>query len=578
MATSPAGKLSFDRISKDNQALTDEVQALVQSSQNSTLSCEDVQEGPDETRLKWLLERLYISISDFGNYSDSTDTPDEEKIAAWESFLDPIGALAHVKPHGHMMAARMVLYLTNAFLGNSHLSSTFPKTDSSVKPVSLRLSFITALDDKLLSHLTYLWAHSDNRETFPWVFTEHLIHDCRRDRECCEDVNPELSCGSWHGRRRSDRLKVARITRPSDLTPENGVSRRRRWTRAQGDTTDYRIHPDASHWHFETPYPGSPPLLMWQEIRSDGPIRESYHYFLVDEHSSRGHQRDWPALRRSRQFILDTRRIAAINLAKDIRRLAEIAMARSPLPMELQIEVLSYLGDMPTEHPYLSKLDLAAVYQPFPVLGESCTGCADRRKDARRAAAGMIKATCPHNSIAIWSLPLRAFHTFHRDDLGTGSLCLDTDCSGHHRDASWSGKSRAVVQGVREYLNEIVERRCGPGTTVNDIGLGPVLPVRLPTEEEDNARKRRLFTVFFGTNSEISGDVEREDIQQETQWTGIGGIVDVMLHSRTLLGLHASGSTSTSLHWMLGRTAQEEKEGRSALIRDHPNCYHCESF
>lgn len=113
------------------------------------------------------------------------------------------------------------------------------------------------------------------------------------------------------------------------------------------------------------------------------------------------------------------------------------------------------------------------------------------------------------------------------------------------------------------------------------IGLGPVLPVRLqsvPTEEEDDARNRRLFPVLFATVSESSSDVERKGVQEETEWTGIGGIVDVMLHGRTLLGLDGSGSTSTSLLWMLGRTAQEEKEVRSALVRDHPNCYHCDPF
>lgn len=101
-----------------------------------------------------------------------------------------------------------------------------------------------------------------------------------------------------------------------------------------------------------------------------------------------------------------------------------------------------------------------------------------------------------------------------------------------------------------------MEGRCGRGTTVNDIGLGPVLPVRCPTGEEDDARKCRLFPVLFGIVSEMSSDAERKGIQQETEWTGIGGIVNVMLHGMTLSGLHGSGSTSTSLLWLLGRTAQ----------------------
>lgn len=79
-----------------------------------------------------------------------------------------------------MMAARMVFCLTNVFLGNSHFSYTFPKTDTSIKPVSLRHNSITALADNLLSHLAYLWAHRKNRETFPWIFTEHIVHEWRK--------------------------------------------------------------------------------------------------------------------------------------------------------------------------------------------------------------------------------------------------------------------------------------------------------------------------------------------------------------------------------------------------------------
>lgn len=38
--------------------------------------------------------------------------------------------------------------------------------------------------------------------------------------------------------------------------------------------------------------------------------------------------------------------------------------------MVLQLQVLGYLEELIPLHPYLSKLDLAAVYQPFPDIGD----------------------------------------------------------------------------------------------------------------------------------------------------------------------------------------------------------------
>lgn len=117
MDTSTKAKITFDGVPKDNQALAAEIHDFVQSRYGtSTLSRGNNHKEPDETQLKSLLERLYIHMTDFGRYRGNAATPDAKIIAAWESFLDPIGALAHIKPHGHMMAARMLLYLTNAFI------------------------------------------------------------------------------------------------------------------------------------------------------------------------------------------------------------------------------------------------------------------------------------------------------------------------------------------------------------------------------------------------------------------------------------------------------------------------------
>lgn len=564
MDTSTKAKITFDGVPKDNQALAAEIHDFVQSRYGtSTLSRGNNHKEPDETQLKSLLERLYIHMTDFGRYRGNAATPDAKIIAAWESFLDPIGALAHIKPHGHMMAARMLLYLTNAFIESHQMTRNFPHSVSSSKPIALRCNLLVALDDALLSHLTDIWRHSDKRELFSWVFAEYDVQDGCAHRfylpyvsEMCPQVSRE--------QRRIDRFKAACVTRPSDLTPENGLRPHWKWTRPPGDTKHYPLHPDCRLAGFEVFLYER--RVMWQHIGSVGPIRGSYYYSLFNEDSALAHPetRVRHTLRRSRQFVLDTRKIAMPNLARDRHRLAEIAMARSPLPLELQFQVLGYLEDIPPEHPYLSKFDLAVAYQPFPGIGKKCTECPSR---GNKAADKMVRATCPQKTITIWNLPLRMFHKYHLNNRGNWTLCTHSDCNGHHRDASWSFPSQGVE--LEDHLNGLLQGRCGPATTITDIGLGPLDPVALPTEREDSARIQRLFSV---------GQLDYErDSQDENLWIGINGLVDVMLHDRTLLGVDPSGSVRTTgeSHWMLGRTRQDEQRVCSALKHSSPNCAYC---
>jgi hypothetical protein len=153
---------------------------------------------------------------------------------------------------------------------------------------------------------------------------------------------------------------------------------------------------------------------MWQEIGSNGPIRECYRYFLIDEDTREIHYRERDALRRSRQFILDARKIAECNLARDSRRIAQVMMVMKSLPVELQLMVFEYLDDI-QDPQYLGQLDLPAVYRPFPDISKKCRICAGRTSNASQRTA---RATYPLKSITIWSLPLRAFHTFHQTSDG----------------------------------------------------------------------------------------------------------------------------------------------------------------
>ncbi|ROV98008.1 hypothetical protein VMCG_06953 [Cytospora schulzeri] len=567
MVTSTKVKSSFDSVSKDNQALAAEIiHDFVPNRQNTTLTLSrgNDHNEPDETQLKSLLKRLYVSIVDFGQYRGSAATSDTKILATWESFFNPIETLAQIKPHGHMMAARMILYLTSAFTESHQLPRTYPMSKSSSRPIALRCNFLTALDDALLSHLTQIWSQSNKREVFAWVFSEYAVHDCRGDR-LCHDHESVLTHEALHEQRRSDRFKAACVTRPDDLTPENGVRRRWKWTRPKGDSTVYPVHPECRRGVYDD-FQKEDRLLMWQDIGSDGPIRGSYYYTLVDEDSVRDHAqgRERHTLRRSRQFVLDARKIAETNLAKDSRRLAESAMTRSKLPVELRLQVLGYLEDI-MEHQYLSKLDLAAVYEPFPAISKKCTEC---HKRGNKAAEKMAKATCPQKTITIWSLPLRMFLKFHQKNSGDWTLCTLSDCIGHHLEASWSFPSQGV--GLEDHLNEVLQARCGPGTTIRSIGLGSLDPLALPTEEDDEKRSRRLF-------SNDRSDIEKQDQQEEDLWIGVNGLVDVMLHGRTLLGVNPSGGIrkTTEPSWMLGRTRQDEQKVRLALKHGPPQCGYC---
>lgn len=563
MANTSKQKMSFASVPKDNEALASEIRDFVEkkASANSSLESDsDSIQGPS-TRdlLEALLERLYVHICGFGRYLGNAATPDEKIIAAWKSFLLPINALTAVEPHGHMIAARMTLYLTEAYRKHGQLPKRLPMSTSSAKPIALRCNFAISLDDLLLSCLVQIWRQSNKREMFTWVFTSHPTQVCRCqfDSTCQDFVGPGNSVSDFHDQRRRDHIKTACITDPANLTPENGVQPRWRWTRPEGDTAYYPRDPDSSRVSYREV--DGERMLIWQDIGSDGPIRESYHYMLVDEYAGETLFRDRAALRRSRQFILDTRKIAEYNRARDSERLAQVAMIRKRLPAELQMMVFDYL-DETQAHPYISKLDLPAVYRPFPDINHKCRGCSGR---ASSSADKMAKATCPLNSLIIWSLPLRAFHTFHKTSGGDWHLCPHIDCDGHHRDSSW--QSQVTVEG---HLDNIVQSRCGQGLTINDIGLGPLKPARLLTVEEDRARERQLFW-------DGGDDDEGRDVRDEARWVGVAGLASVMLHSKTLLGLYNNGRTFTEPSWLLGRTRQEESRACAALARDHVRCELC---
>ncbi|KAK7701321.1 hypothetical protein SLS64_010364 [Diaporthe eres] len=553
----------------ENEALTAEIRTLIKKKRSVDLSLDSANDTVEGFRgqLEALLEEIYVHIRHFGSYLGNAATPDEEILAAWESFLGPINALTAVEPHGHLIAARMTLYLAEAYRQHRQLPARLPMSRSSTEPIALRCNFAISLDDLLLSCLAQIWTQSDKREMFKWVFTDYPVKACRcffAGGITCQDfAGPGSSVEEYHEQRKRDQVKTACITDPAALTPENGVQPRWRWKRAEGDLTQYPRHQDSFRAGYQESADGES-LLMWQDIGSDGPIRESFHYTLVNQDTREEVFRRRAVLRRSRQFILDARKIAECNLARDSERLAQMAMARRSLPAELQVMVFEYLDEI-QDHPYIGKLDLSAVYRPFPDISKKCRGCTGC---ARNAAGRMAKDTCPLKSITIWSLPLRAFHTFHQTSGGDWQLCPHIDCAGHHRDASWQSQSVSV----EDHLNSIIQSRCGQGLSIGDIGLGPLDPERLATAGVDRARERWL-------SSDHRDDDENRDERDEAHWLGIAGLSGVMTHNKTLLDLRAcQGSTRRTTadpSWLIGRTRLEEYWARTALAKGHARCEFC---
>lgn len=564
MPVMPNFKLTFDSAINNNQALAAQIRASA------------------ATPVKERLRNLYTSICDLAAYRGSPSAPDHKIVAAWLSFLDPIAALAHANAnlHGPLLAARTLLYLTHAFLRSDQLSQNLPATTASLKPVALRCHLLIALDDALLQHLKALWTTSRARESFAWVFTDYPVSRIHKCENCCPDQlkeAPSVDWAAWSAQKDEQRFNAACLTSPDELTPANGVHPVRVWRRPEGDTTLHPQDPDATSWQYSLDADNPPRrLLMYQRIGSEGPIRQDYGYHIVDPDNGGKSWRHRPALRRSRQFILDTQKVRVL---RERRALATVALTRGKMPAELVSQVWKYAEPVP-EEPYLDKLDLCLAYQPFPSLGASNSGssssstsnnsrakrtkvkCDDCAKtySSNTLADKAARRTCPLKSTVIWNFPLRAFHTLHETSTASNEwrLCRQVPCTGHHHtanDQDWALPSR----DLEAHLVQILRAQSRTADiTLQTAGLGPHDPVELPTEQQDNDRKRRLW-------ERDHSDPKRQDAVDEAEWVGIDGLLGVMRHDRTLLGKHPSGSTTTQPSWMFGRTRQDEVRVRSTF-------------
>ncbi|KAJ3540647.1 hypothetical protein NM208_g1555 [Fusarium decemcellulare] len=541
-----------------NSVLTDEIHQLAAHIQIQPH--EDV-----SVIIKRFLVKLYQAIALISEHRGHPRTPKAKIFDAWESFLGPIKALTSL-PHGDFLAARMLLYFYSGLLCQSALDMKFPKVNA--RGVNTPLNQInTALDDALLESLRRIWVESDKYEEFNWVFTEYRVDHFPDDEKSSQEAQRFYA--------------LAQALTPDELAALGGIQGRRFIFAKKADVSGDGEQ-DEDGWY---PFCGSIPGdhfermrssvhipdddeveaddWVWSVVGTDGPIRTDMSYCIVDKRADKESWRGLDVLRRSRQFILDARQVGQPFLAEKRRNLAEKTLFDAGIPTEIRLVILGFL-DPPVKHPYLSSVDIAAAYTPFPDKDRpKCPECSSGKASKEHIL------TCPTKSIYIWNLPLRAFFVFHQNKTTVQRLCkYGVNCQGHHDDDDWKVTRE---EDFINYVESIIKDRCGSPATLSDVGLGPQSDFALGDEEEDDKRRARFFDVYYGPLQDTSNELRMNG--------GFWGLTTSMLHNSILIGSWAgedgSATCTTEAEWAIGRHFSDKECGTRAITLMHLRCYWC---
>ncbi|KAF5001511.1 hypothetical protein FGRMN_982 [Fusarium graminum] len=292
------------------------------------------------------------------------------------------------------------------FVYNHGVSRRFHGDADSEAQQSARLyGFCTELDEDLLRHLTAFWTSGTGTETLDWVFTDQTrqvgrnIDAMLSPQELMRVISPEANGHTFF-------YKCSRSD--SNWTLYDGTMLI--WNNGDGDT-------DKFHWKVDG---------------SDGPIRQRVFYSVVDDDGREQNKYIWIS-RRSRQFCFDARQMPESELGRQRHEMLEKILVRRKIPREIQAMILEYLPYR-DEFPYLRDFDIAKAYAPFPEDDERCLSYEDPGADSS------IRCRCPRQTLHIWNLMLRRFHTFHMNGLNEWSLCVHgVECPGYHnyKDKEW---------------------------------------------------------------------------------------------------------------------------------------------
>ncbi|ENH69522.1 hypothetical protein FOC1_g10011878 [Fusarium oxysporum f. sp. cubense race 1] len=173
--------------------------------------------------------------------------------------------------------------------------------------------------------------------------------------------------------------------------------------------------------------------------------------------------------------------------------------------------------------------------------------CRDARQKSEAHIGRQQHQAFDQKAMHVWNLALRRFHTFHKINCQTWSLCAQHDCKGHHEDYNWKVDRGP---GFSTYLESQAARGNDKFVSLDHVGFGPMNPIRIEPLE-DWIRQDALF------RGNGVYDEAREDI---LIIGGLGGLKDAMIHGRTLT---AGWEGDTELWY------NDEEEG----VRDMPTTW-----
>ncbi|CVK94105.1 uncharacterized protein FMAN_03343 [Fusarium mangiferae] len=455
--------------------------------------------------VKNLLKQLYDS---FSRLSDVLS----RNLRCLAFLLPTYQALRQLPSCGEFVAARLLLFTGWTFTQAPGLKLKYKgEVVQETKPLH---EFIADLDDALLEPLTKMWELSQSRERFDWIYTDFNITHY-------------------------DEMSEALALSPQELKDLDGIRGPiPRWDCGEQDWDDFE----------------------WKEKGSDGPLNDLLEYnYRDDDAPDVNFANNFHIFRRSHQFCLDARQKSEAHIGRQQHQIFDDVARHLGLPPEMRNRILSYV-EYRDPFPYLEKIDLAEAYVPFPKVGEHCTRCGAIEGEST------AQRTCPQKAIHVWNLALRRFHTFHRNSCKQWSLCTQHDCTGHHDDEEdWE------VAGEPEftrYLESLAARGNDEFASLDQVGLGPMHPIRLEVEA-DTAREYALF----GGNG-IYGD-SSDDARMIG---GLGGLKDAMIHGRTLItawegydddSIFYVGAQAWEPSWQYGRNLYDEKVATVVIKRLH---------
>ncbi|KAJ4312092.1 hypothetical protein N0V84_010117 [Fusarium piperis] len=437
----------------------------------------------------------------------------------------------------------MFLYLSSALIHDKTLNLRFSESKAPVASGFLH-EFCIDLDDGLLGPLKRIWV-KDYQEQFYWVFFEYPVQ---------HSVGSGTDPAKYPG--------LSQVLSPEELTAAGGKGRQWFWSEHKDEpvwnTFSARL-PDIYDEDIEN--------LLWKCIGTDGPICSGRVYRTLNKDAGEESLHTVPVLRRSRQFILDARQISKPSITKLGRHLLAGILLRAEIPTEIREMIWAYMREpqMPAKPSYLTGLDIAAAYAPFPKVTGPCQECKERKTTRRDKG---MKETCPENIIYVWNIPLRLFHVLHQVGKTGWWPCKEgLECSGHHDDDEWRVKNQ---EQLFDWIDNFNMERNEEFAELINTDYGPVESIT-ESPKEDEARRDRLF----------SENGPFEDVTEQRKMKGgICGPPSLMAHKAALVGAWSEGRergiVTAEVQWALGRNLVEQVKAEDAIWRLwHLSAHHC---